>query len=261
MQVREPNRRRQRQTNQHHGRPPPPPPTKQRPDLDAPGHRHGQQPRLRDGRPPGVVKQDKSSRGCVDTTTTRSDPQRIRMSKCERPIGAAKGKQSDTEASCQPLPSAAQVTVYLNPSQSMFATYTGGLSCFLVMFVFYAADKLFAFMDSYALATGAPSIRVPCPCSLPMPRRHLHAAAARGLVVVATVENNFVRGLGSVGLGLGSRQRQCSTACVTLPHRHDWVPTFGCLVSQPPRLLTIPEALARGRYRRAFVYRSRAPWA
>ena len=28
---------------------------------------------------------------------------------------------------------------------------------------------------------------------------------------------------------------------MTLPHRRDWVPTFGCLVSQPPRLLTIPE--------------------
>ena len=30
-------------------------------------------------------------------------------------------------------------------------------------------------------------------------------------------------------------------AHVTLSHRHDWVPTPGCLVSQPPRLLTIPE--------------------
>ena len=28
---------------------------------------------------------------------------------------------------------------------------------------------------------------------------------------------------------------------MTLPHRHNWVPTFGCLVSQPPGLLTIPE--------------------
>ena len=47
---------------------------------------------------PGVVKQDKSSRGSVDTTKTRSDPQRVRMSSGERPIGAAKGKQLDTEA-------------------------------------------------------------------------------------------------------------------------------------------------------------------
>ena len=52
----------------------------------------------------GVVKQDKSSRGSVDTTKTRSDPQRVRMSSGERPIGAAKGKQSDTEALCQPPP-------------------------------------------------------------------------------------------------------------------------------------------------------------
>ena len=51
---------------------------------------------------PGVVKQDKSSRGSVDTTTTRSGPQRVRMSSGERPIGAAKCKQSDTEALCQP---------------------------------------------------------------------------------------------------------------------------------------------------------------
>ena len=58
---------------------------------------------LSPGRPtPGVVKQDKSSRGSVDTTKTRSDPQRVRMSSGERPIGAAKGKQSDTEALCQP---------------------------------------------------------------------------------------------------------------------------------------------------------------
>ena len=52
---------------------------------------------------PGVVKQDKSSRGSVDTTKTRSDPQtpqRVRMSSGQRPIGAAKGKQSDTEALC-----------------------------------------------------------------------------------------------------------------------------------------------------------------
>ena len=53
---------------------------------------------------PGVVKQDKSSGGSVDTTKTRSGPQRVRMSSGERPIGAAKGKQSDTEALCHPPP-------------------------------------------------------------------------------------------------------------------------------------------------------------
>ena len=57
------------------------------------------------GRPTSrVVKQDKSSGGSADTTKTRSDPQRVRMSSGERPIGAAKGKQSDTEALCQPPP-------------------------------------------------------------------------------------------------------------------------------------------------------------
>ena len=53
---------------------------------------------------PRVVKQDKSSGGSVDTTKTRSGPQRVRMSSGERPIGAAKGKQSDTEALCQTPP-------------------------------------------------------------------------------------------------------------------------------------------------------------
>ena len=53
------------------------------------------------GRPtPGVVKQDKSSGGSVDTTETRSDPQRVRMCKGKRPIGAAEGNQTKTMASC-----------------------------------------------------------------------------------------------------------------------------------------------------------------
>ena len=53
---------------------------------------------------PGVVKQDKSSRGSVDTSKTCSGPRRVRMSSGERPIGAAKGKQSDTDALCQTSP-------------------------------------------------------------------------------------------------------------------------------------------------------------
>ena len=44
--------------------------------LDAPGQRHGQQP-VSGTADPGVVKQDKSSRGSVDTTKTRSGPQRV----------------------------------------------------------------------------------------------------------------------------------------------------------------------------------------
>ena len=76
--------------------------------LDAPGQQHGQQP-VSGTADPGVVKQDKSSRGSVDTTKTRSDPQRVRMSSGERPIGAAKGKQSDTKALCQPPPPEATI--------------------------------------------------------------------------------------------------------------------------------------------------------
>ena len=52
----------------------------------------------------GVVKQDKSSGGSVDTTKTRLGPQRVGMCKGERPIGAAKGKQPNPEALCQPPP-------------------------------------------------------------------------------------------------------------------------------------------------------------
>ena len=64
------------------------------------------------GRPtPGVVKQDKSSGDSVDTTKSRSDPQRVRMSSGERPIGAAKGKQSDTEALCHPPPPLRSIVV------------------------------------------------------------------------------------------------------------------------------------------------------
>ena len=66
--------------------------------LDVPGQRHGQWPISGTGQP-GVVKQDKSSNGSIDTTKTRSDPQRVRMCKGERPVGAAKGTQANTLAS------------------------------------------------------------------------------------------------------------------------------------------------------------------
>ena len=57
------------------------------------------------GRPtPGVVKQDKTSGGSVDTTKPRSGPQRVGMCSGERPIGAAKGTQTNAMASCQPPP-------------------------------------------------------------------------------------------------------------------------------------------------------------
>ena len=38
-----------------------------------------------------------------DTTKTRSNPRRVGMCSGERPISAAKGKQTKTVASCQPL--------------------------------------------------------------------------------------------------------------------------------------------------------------
>ena len=83
--------------------------------------------RLRDGRPPGVVQQDKSSGGSIDTTKTRSGPRRVRLSSGERPIGAAKGKQSDTEALCQnpphrPCRSASARPSSTSPRGSRFCT-------------------------------------------------------------------------------------------------------------------------------------------
>ena len=75
--------------------PPPPPPATVNSTGNSPSP----------GRPtPGVVKQDKSSGASVDTTKTRSGPQRVRRSSGERPIGAAKGKHPYTKALCHPPP-------------------------------------------------------------------------------------------------------------------------------------------------------------
>ena len=74
----------------------PPPPS-------APGQRHGQQP-VSGTADPGVVKQDKSSGGSVDTTKTRSGPQRVRMSSGEGSIGAAKGKHRGLVRTPPPSP-------------------------------------------------------------------------------------------------------------------------------------------------------------
>ena len=79
--------------------------------LDAPGQRHGQQP-VSATADPRVVKQDKSSRGSIDTTKTRSHPQRVGMYNGERPIGAAEGKQTNTMASCPPPPPKVPPTLY-----------------------------------------------------------------------------------------------------------------------------------------------------
>ena len=91
--------------------------------LDAPGQRHGATAPS-PGRPtPGVVKQDQSS---VDTTKTRSGPQRVRMSSGERPIGAAKGKQSDTEALCLTPPPPQRPKTQHRPASPAPALPLGG---------------------------------------------------------------------------------------------------------------------------------------
>ena len=91
--------------------------------LDAPGQRHRQQP-VSGTADPGVVKQDKSSGGSVDTTKTRSGPQRVRMSSGERPIGTAKGKRPNTEALCRPPPScSARPSQWLPPYHDRTPTH------------------------------------------------------------------------------------------------------------------------------------------
>ena len=66
--------------------------------LDAPGQRRGQRPVSGIADPRVVVKQDESSRGSLGTTRQRSDPPGVGMFSCERPVGAAKGKQTTTRA-------------------------------------------------------------------------------------------------------------------------------------------------------------------
>ena len=90
------------------------------PPRPAPAQRHGATAPS-PGRPtPGVVKQDKSSGGSADTTKTRSGPQRLRMSSGERPIGAAKGKQTNTIASCQaPPPPLHYTTIALSTTPAL----------------------------------------------------------------------------------------------------------------------------------------------
>ena len=48
-------------------------------------------------------------------------------------------------------------------------------------------------------------------------------------------------GWGWGGVGSQLVPKAGPTACASLPLRHDLVPTSGCLVSQPPRLLTVPK--------------------
>ena len=68
-----------------------------------------------------------SSGVSVDTTKTRSDPQRVRVSGGDRPIGAAaKGTQLDTEALCQLTPP----QMSLGSGENRFARGRGRLSPF-----------------------------------------------------------------------------------------------------------------------------------
>ena len=71
----------------------------------------------------GVFKQDKSSRGSVDTPKTRSDPQRVRMSSGERPIGTVKGRKRNTEALCEPPPPSVQEPLYTRTTPWFHGTF------------------------------------------------------------------------------------------------------------------------------------------
>ena len=82
-----------------------------------------------------------------------------------------------------------------------------------------------------------------CACS----RGAWWVPTGKGAAALYPASNGILRiqvqgaGEGWVGLGHSLCQRRCPPACVTFPHLCDWVPTSGCLVSQPLRLLTIPE--------------------
>ena len=82
---------------------------------------------------PGVVKQDKSSGGSVGTTKTRSDPQRVGMCKGERPIGAAKGKQ--TMAPCYP-------PEVENPTSTRAPAYAEKYQCHHLMTHWFACPRV-----------------------------------------------------------------------------------------------------------------------
>ena len=117
---------------------------------------------------PGVANQDTSSGGSVHTTKTRSDPQGVRMCTGERPICAAKGRQTNTMALCQPPPP---------PPRSMPLRYGFGRRAVKMM-------------------TGAvPHVVTP---NLPCPRARGKLACAGGGVVGAPRR----RGGGGLAMGL-----------------------------------------------------------
>ena len=74
--------------------------------------------------------QKKKASKCIGNppppSPARSDLQRVRMKSGEGPIGAAKGKQSDTQASCQPPPTTAPVQmVHVTQTCPWIATVKG----------------------------------------------------------------------------------------------------------------------------------------
>ena len=101
------------------------------------------------GRPtPGVVKQDKSSGGSVDTTKTRSDPQRVRMCSGERPIGAAKGKQSDTEALPPPPPQPPALLPFIPQEPRIALIVTNSRRMFLIDYQKPNEERIMARIDA-----------------------------------------------------------------------------------------------------------------
>ena len=131
--------------------------------------------------PPGVVKQDKSSGGSVDTTKTHSGPQRVRMSGGERPIGAAKGTQSDTEAlscsSCpmrspQPISCAGQPRPPV-PSTKPPARYNGCSRVFISVLAFSPHPR-----ESGSATPAYPNGPVGCAtaCLRPLLQKHMSSS-------------------------------------------------------------------------------------
>ena len=191
--------------------------------LDTPGQRH-----VSGTADPGVVKQDKSSGGSVDTTKTRSDPQRVRMSSGERPIGAAKGKQPDTEALCETPPRHPPI-LWQSVTISVTKKYRGALWTSQ-----YFRNQRFPTMALYIHRDMSLAALPPTPRVARKLDPSLHPSGAGGV----QMGRGAAKGVRGVPLGGGGGGRfgglRCGSASVGgAPHaRTRWAAPTGAAASQ-----------------------------
>ena len=85
------------------------------------------------------------------TTNTHSDPQRVRMSSGEGPMGAAKGKQTSTMASCQPPPPPRSLDPPPRPLKDWAKFSSGPMKSFL-----YRLRRHFGLYHRFSSGPSAP---------------------------------------------------------------------------------------------------------